>query len=209
MQDYRQYVSLADKYEAIPSRYILLMHGYSGSGKSVISGQLVEQLGAIRIRSDVERKRLFDYNAKEQTKSPIEGGIYTEEATKKTYDRVTNLTHDLLNSGASVIVDAAHLKRWQRDLLLQTAESQAVPLLIISCYTEYEELKERVTMRSLVNINDKNRDASEATIQVLEQQHLMADKLSNDELDYTITVHTGQPDQISKLVNQIKHHVGI
>ena len=36
------------------------MHGFSGSGKTQISTALVDNLGAIRLRSDVERKRLFD-----------------------------------------------------------------------------------------------------------------------------------------------------
>ncbi len=37
---------------------LILMHGPSGSGKSALSEQLVRELGAVRIRSDVERKRL-------------------------------------------------------------------------------------------------------------------------------------------------------
>ena len=35
------------------------MHGLSGSGKSYISERLCEDLSAIRIRSDIERKRAF------------------------------------------------------------------------------------------------------------------------------------------------------
>ena len=35
------------------------MHGLSGSGKSYISEKLCEEMFAIRIRSDIERKRLF------------------------------------------------------------------------------------------------------------------------------------------------------
>ena len=37
---------------------LVLMHGLSGSGKTTVSQQVVERFGAVRVRSDVERKRL-------------------------------------------------------------------------------------------------------------------------------------------------------
>ena len=59
--------------------------GPSGSGKSTIASQLAELLGGIQIRSDVERKRLFelprsswdDYEAKLISKG---GGIFRRAA---------------------------------------------------------------------------------------------------------------------------------
>lgn len=204
MKECQQYISLADSYEAIPNRYILLMHGYSGSGKSVVSNTLVEQLGAIRIRSDVERKRLFNYQTNDSTKSSLNNGIYTEEATQKTYSHVTKLTATLLNSGVPVIVDAAHLKRWQRDLLLQEAKSHAVPLLIISCCAADEILKERVEKR----LNEKS-DASEADIRTLKNQQQTSDGLSHSELQYTVHVHTDNEYYLTTLISKIKRHFNI
>jgi len=201
MKEYQQYINLADKYEAIPNRYILLMHGYSGSGKSVVSNTLVEELGAIRIRSDVERKRLYSYMASDRTDSPLNGGIYTEEATQKTYDRIVTLASTLLEGGLPIIVDATHLKKWQRNLLLQEAESHAVPLLIISCCAADEVLKERIEKRS----NEK-LDASEAGIKTLKNQKQTAEALSNSELSYTLHVHTDQEGHLTKLIKEVKHH---
>ena len=201
MKEYRQYISLADQYEAIPDRYILLMHGYSGSGKSLISNALVEQLGAIRIRSDVERKRLFNYMANDRTESPLEGGIYTEEATQRTYDRIVKLTATLLEGGLPVIVDATHLKQWQRGLLLQEAESHAVPLLIISCCAADEVLKERIEKRS-----KEKSDASEAGIKTLKNQQQTAEALSDSELKYTLHVQTDQKGHLTTLIKEVKCH---
>jgi len=67
---------------------LIITHGFSGSGKSTFTGQLAEKIGALQIRSDIERKRLFGYRAQETIDSGI--GIYTPEAGKK-------LTSTLLN----------------------------------------------------------------------------------------------------------------
>ena len=201
MKEYRQYINLADQYETIPDRYVLLMHGYSGSGKSVVSNTLVEELGAIRIRSDVERKRLFNYRANDCTESPLEDGIYTEEATQKTYDHMVKLTSTLLEGGLPVIVDATHLMKWQRDLFLQEAESHAVPLLIISCCAADDTLKDRIEKR----VNEK-QDASEAGISTLKKQQQTAEALSNLELKYTLHVNTDQKGHLATLIKEIKHH---
>lgn len=51
---------LAEQYAERSRRApIILMHGLSGSGKSHLAGQLVEAIGGIQIRSDIERKRLL------------------------------------------------------------------------------------------------------------------------------------------------------
>ncbi|WP_255347516.1 AAA family ATPase [Synechococcus sp. GFB01] len=55
----RAYVDRALAVSSARPRVLLLCHGLSGSGKSHHSAGLLAPLGAIRLRSDVERKRLF------------------------------------------------------------------------------------------------------------------------------------------------------
>ena len=54
----RMRVKTAAAFISAPSPALIIMHGPSGSGKSSLSERLVVQLGAVRIRSDLERKRL-------------------------------------------------------------------------------------------------------------------------------------------------------
>src|ERR1019366_6515391 len=72
----RQYLALAARF--IPSRAtaIMITHGYSGSGKSVLSRHLVELLGAVQIRSDVERKRMHGMAATADAGAASGVGIY-------------------------------------------------------------------------------------------------------------------------------------
>ncbi len=207
MDQYHQYITQAIHYTTTPQRYILLMHGFSGSGKSHISRQLVEQLGAIRIRTDVERKRLFNYEAGDNTQSPIDGGIYTHEATQKTYDHVALQVAKLLAGGLPVIVDAANLKYWQRGLFFDVAESRSVPLIIISCYANGDTLTERVIKRAECAKKNQERDASEAKVDVLDQQRLSADSLSPDELSHTLQIHSDQPNPVGLAIQAINNYL--
>jgi aminoglycoside phosphotransferase family enzyme len=55
----RSYLDLALHFSHPLAPFLLITHGVSGSGKTHITAQLLELMSAIRIRSDVERKRLF------------------------------------------------------------------------------------------------------------------------------------------------------
>src|SRR5262252_8923024 len=73
LAEFRAYVELAGHEIEHPQPSIVITHGVSGSGKSVRAQAIVEQ-GAVAIRSDVERKRLFGLGAADRSDSPVGGG---------------------------------------------------------------------------------------------------------------------------------------
>ncbi|MBP6817609.1 MAG: phosphotransferase, partial [Burkholderiaceae bacterium] len=54
----QRYLALADRFSRPQRPGLMLTHGFSGTGKTTLTQGLVEQAGALRIRADVERKRL-------------------------------------------------------------------------------------------------------------------------------------------------------
>src|SRR6185295_10576983 len=58
---------------------LILMHGVSGSGKSWLSRQLVPELLAIRIRSDLERKRMAGMRPLQSAAAHVREGIYAPQ----------------------------------------------------------------------------------------------------------------------------------
>lgn len=59
-----------------PTPLLLITHGVSGSGVPRRTGQLLEVLpGAIRIRADVERKRLFGLGPLDDSRSVLWSGV--------------------------------------------------------------------------------------------------------------------------------------
>ena len=78
MTSYEQYIELAESYSALPNRFMLTMNGVSGTGKSTIALRLVDRLGPIRIRSDIERKRLFGIAANVHPNADEAKQVYSE-----------------------------------------------------------------------------------------------------------------------------------
>ncbi len=158
------HLRLADRLARPRRPALLLMHGVSGSGKTQLSQRVLETLGAIRLRSDVERKRLFGLAPREDS-ARIPGGIYTEAASRRTFARLAEIAALLLRQGYSVILDATFLRRVHRQPMLDVAEAAGVPWRILSLRASRPVLTERVRRRAEVR-----GDASEATVEVLLRQ---------------------------------------
>lgn len=202
LQQYRRYTTLAEHYMEIPARHLLIMHGLSGSGKSTVSQLLFKQLHAIRLRSDVERKRLFGLTELDQTKSPMSEGIYSAQANMATYEHLRNIAQRLLSAGYCVIIDAAFLKQQERAAFNAMAEEIGTPFLIISCEADPAELESRINARLA-----KQTDPSEADAQVLALQLAKQEPLTEDELPHAVIINTEEPVLVEATIKRLKNDI--
>ncbi len=162
----RAYLQLALNLTRPPAPFLLITHGVSGSGKSRRTSQLLEIFpGAIRIRADVERKRLFGLGPLEDSSSVFGQGLYTPDASARTYQRLLELADRLLVAGHPVLVDATFQKRVHRQPFRELAARRGVPFILLDCVAEPAVLRERVAARRL-----RGDDAAEADVAVLERQ---------------------------------------
>ncbi len=123
---------------------IILMHGVSGSGKSVVAQAIAEETGAVRLRSDTERKRLSGLAPLARSGSVLASGIYTEGITLATYNRLHDLARVVVNAGYAVVIDATFLKRRQRDLFRREAQARGIPFIIVDVTAPEAALRERI-----------------------------------------------------------------
>jgi uncharacterized protein len=155
-----------------PAR-LLITHGLPGSGKTFQSQRLLEREGAIRLRSDVERKRLFGLQMLEESRA--RGlDLYGAQATSRTYAQLFATARLALRAGYPVILDAAFLRRDERAQAHALARELGVPFVIVDCAAPLSILRERLRARK--------GDASEADIAVLDQLRTSAEPLTPDEL---------------------------
>ena len=196
------YLDLADKWSTNQRSGMIIMHGLSGSGKSTVAAQLVEALGAIRIRSDVVRKQIHSIDIDANTQSGLEAGIYDREATSMTYRHLLQIAQKIINAGFCVIVDATFLQEDQRRQMLQ-AESITTPCarIIVNCNAPEPVLRQRISTR-------KN-DPSEANFQVLEQQMRVVEPITERESELAEIVEVGAEgldiDQIDRINTMLMH----
>lgn len=180
------YLRLAATYAELPFPTIILTHGFSGSGKSFLTEELCQIGGAIRLRSDVERKRIHGLSARDHSQARVGSTLYRADATRATYQRLRELAAQTIRWGYPVIVDAAFLAGWQRKLFLDLASSFGVPCVIVDLEVELEVLRERVLAR-----HGHGQDASDADLAVLEWQVATSEPLNSEELAITVRADLG------------------
>ncbi|QCB48339.1 bifunctional aminoglycoside phosphotransferase/ATP-binding protein [Hydrogenophaga sp. PAMC20947] len=164
----RRYLELARDISRPPPPQLIITHGLSGSGKTWASGRWLQAEAsgrAIRLRSDVERKRLHGMNALAPTGSEMNAGLYSAQSHGDTYASLLARARNLIHDGWSVLIDAAFLRVAERQAFAALAQAAQCPFHILAPSAPIDVLRARITARQA-----QGHDASEATVAVLEQQ---------------------------------------
>jgi aminoglycoside phosphotransferase family enzyme/predicted kinase len=187
-KSFRHYLELARSCAMRGRGFIAITHGFSGSGKTTLSRSLVELTGAIRIRSDVERKRMHVSSNAGCSKPAAAEDLYSVDMTDSTYRRLLELSMTVLDSGHGVIVDATFLKQQHRDLFRAFAASVHVPFSIVDFAAPEKALRERIAARIR-----EGQDASDADLGVLEHQLATQEPLRAEEAAFVFTYDASRP----------------
>ncbi len=179
-----RYLALAERLTGQSRPRLILMHGVSGSGKTVVSTQIIEALGALRLRSDVERKRLADTVS------------YHDDARAEVYEHLKRRAEHLLELGFSVVVDATFLDRARRAPFQGLAERLGAGFAVVACRADEDTLRKRLETRSAAGT-----DASDADIEVMQQQRPLQEWPGPDE--GVVEVAPNQPLDTDSLARQL------
>lgn len=195
LEEYHAYLELAGRYTQSCAPALLLMHGLSGSGKTTVSQSLLEHLPAIRMRSDIERKRLHGLCGDTHTDSGIDRGIYNRAADERTYRQLAMLAGTVLDAGHHAIVDATFLRQAQLTPFIELAHARGVRCYIIDTRAPESELRQRIAARQ-----HERQDASDAGIEVLEHQLRHYQPLDAPVSGAEILVTGSDPAAMNKLI---------
>lgn len=178
---------------------IVIMHGVTASGKSSLSERLVSAIHALRIRSDLERKRLEGVAPLARRIFGVGEGAYATASTRATYDRLHELADSALDGNCSVVIDATFLDASHRAMFRRLALNRHCPFLIVSCTSDAATLASRLRTRALNAL-----DPSEATQAVLDQQLRTLQPLTPDELQHAVLVDTSSLGTASEAVKAVQ-----
>lgn len=185
LDEAESYCELAHRQTRNRRPVLVAMNGFSGSGKTWVSELLMDALPGIRVRSDIERKRVFDLTETADSGSGVASGIYTREASARIYDRLNTIAGQLLKAGHNAILDASFLKLPEREAARRVAERSEAGFSLVQVVADNALLRRRLDTRAR-----QHSDASEAGERILDYQLTHSDALTDDELLHTIQVHS-------------------
>jgi uncharacterized protein len=163
---FTKYVTLAKHYTDPKEPKLYVTVGVSGSGKTIYTENLLKQIPAIRLRTDVIRKQISSHLANQ----------YTAESIKTNYLYLKDIAKALLEFKLNVIIDATCLKHWQRQIFVDLAYRLHVHLQLLLFEAPCDILEHRITERL-----KRHEDASDATKEVLALQLASLEPLTESE----------------------------
>lgn len=178
-----RHVELAARRTAAGRPLAIITTGYSGSGKSYVASRIAPVLGAVWVRSDLERKRLHGLDPATPAPAAVGAGLYAPQSSQRTYERLADIARTALAAGLDVIVDAAFLDAGLRARFVALALAAGARPVVLACDAAPDVLRERVAAR--------RSDPSDAGPDVLEAQLRDASAIDPAETRWRFPVDTG------------------
>lgn len=183
----KQYLTYTKQILGAHSPRIILMHGQSGNGKTTIARALLQNLNEPLVLLQSDQVRLMLY--------PKKIDRYTPLATNQVYRTLLKNATACLATKYSVIIDATFLKQNHRALFIKFANSNHIPIAILSVTSTETLARTRLARRK------SKRDQSghsEATYTIRKSQQYLQDNLSSEEVAITTTITSNTP--IKKII---------
>ena len=156
------HIGLAGKFLAPLPPVLIAVGGLSGTGKSTLAALLAPLIGAspgaLHLRSDVERKRLFGVPETQR----LDRGHYRIGTAQRVYSILENKTYRTLRSGHAAIVDAVFAMPEERAVFEALARATGCTFVGLWLTAPEDMLIDRVESRE--------RDASDADRRVVKEQ---------------------------------------
>ena len=197
-QDFADRITLAERYAQPSHPFIAITSGLSGSGKTYLSQLALERTGAIRLRSDIERKRLSGLAADACSGSDLNTGLYSPSTSDRTFEHLAHLARVVIAAGFPVIVDATFIHHGRRTVFADLAATLAVPFVILHCQAQNHVVEARIAKRRAARA-----DASEADVRVLRHQRQSAEPFTRAEQAAVIQVDTENDASIGAALDRL------
>ena len=184
----QRYLALAaTESGALPRPLLVLLRGTSGTGKSVLAGDLAPVLRAEILRSDVIRKELLGLGPTDRPAPCEQAAVYSKDMSRRTYAELRTRAERHLAAGRTVLLDATWLVAAARAEARALARRVGAAFVIIDLSCDAEEIERRLRARAA-----RDDDASDAGVDVYREQVRTAEPLTEEERRHAIAHVSGR-----------------
>jgi hypothetical protein len=147
---------------------LVVVCGLPGAGKTTVAGDVVDRLDAVRIRTDVVRKDLFD------------DPQYSSEETDVVYRTVRDRADAILDDDNHVVLDGTFREREFREPTYELARKHDVDCVVLKVEADDDVVRERIQQRE--------DDASDADVSIYEHYR---DRFEPIDVDHVVVDNSG------------------
>ena len=173
-----------------PPPALVVMCGLMATGKSFIARKLARRLGFALLRSDEIRKDLHGVERSQRRLDMYREGIYTANATERTYEAIFSAAAKSLAQGGSIILDASFMSYEHRRRARELARDAKALFRLIECFAPEEVIKERLKARL-----EQKDEPSDARREIFDSQKAAFQPIRPDEeSEHRLWDSTEDPD---------------
>lgn len=190
-----RYLQYAYRLTQTDGASLILMHGYSGSGKSHLCRRLNVALPFVMLKTDVYRRQLESALPSAQSQDK-----YTAKKIQDVYEALFALSALLLQQGHCILVDGTFLKQSQRQLFTHFARQNEIAYVILNLMVEQSCLQTRIEGR----LRHPGASRSEANLSVLEKQVAASEPLDTTEQAHSVTIPYGDAFSVTEIAGLVE-----
>lgn len=144
----QRYFNLAYSYIYVSGKpKLVLIAGMIGTGKSTIARNVACDGGLAMLSSDLIRKQLAGIPSTERQYTSFQGGLYSPEFSKRTYQELFRRAAQYLQEGRSVLLDATFSRQALREEAAAYALQRGAEFWVVECVAAEEHIRARLLRR--------------------------------------------------------------
>jgi aminoglycoside phosphotransferase family enzyme/predicted kinase len=174
---------------------LVVLCGLPGSGKTWLSQALGVRLGAVLLRSAVERRRLAGLCPSVRSKPAAGAALYTDVAGAAVYEHLAHCAQDVLGGGFTAIIDASFALRTDRARMAAMAARLGVPVWLIHCWAPNEVWQQRLAQR-----HDAGPEALQADAALFARQQQRFEPIEAEAGMDVIEANTADPACVARVM---------